>query len=267
MELSETLGLRQEECSRWEEMTRRIFVPFHDGVISQFEGYAGLAELDWEHYRRRYGDIQRLDRILESEGRSANSFQVSKQADLLMLFYLLSADELRALLRRLGYRLTRDTIRKTIEYYLARTSHGSTLSTLVHAWVLGRANRDNALEHFTRLLRSDTEDIQGGTTAEGVHLAAMAGSIDVLQRCFTGLETTGDTLRFNPAWPRQLGTLAFAMRYREQHLIVRINSASLRVSAEPGKAPPIRVHCWGQTKMLGPGDSAEFAVRPKVGVH
>ncbi len=81
MELSETLGLRQEECSRWEELTRKIFVPFHDGVISQFEGYADLAELDWEHYRRRYGDIQRLDRILESEGTSANAFQVSKQAD------------------------------------------------------------------------------------------------------------------------------------------------------------------------------------------
>ena len=267
MELIETLGLRPEECSRWEEMTRRIFVPFHDGVISQFEGYADLAELDWEHYRRRYGDIRRLDRILESEGLSANSFRVSKQADVLMLFYLLSADELRTLLRRLGYRLTRDTIRKTIEYYLARTSHGSTLSALVHAWVLGRANRDDALEHFTRLLRSDTADIQGGTTAEGVHLAAMAGSVDVLQRCFTGLETTGDTLRFNPAWPKQLGTLAFAMRYREQHLRLWINSASMRVSAEPGKAPPIRVHCWGQTRMLGPGDSAEFVVRPEVGVR
>jgi alpha,alpha-trehalase len=264
MELTETLGLRQEECSRWEELTRKILVPFHDGVISQFEGYADLAELDWEHYRRRYGDIQRLDRILESEGRSANSFQVSKQADVLMLFYLLSADELRALLHRLGYRLTREMIKKTIEYYLPRTSHGSTLSALVHAWVLGRANRDNALEHFTRLLRSDTADIQGGTTAEGVHLAAMAGSVDLLQRCFTGLETAGGTLRFNPAWPAQLGTLAFALRYREQHLMVQINSESMRVSAEPGKAPPIRVRCWEQTKMLGPGDSAEFAVRPRV---
>jgi alpha,alpha-trehalase len=267
IELTETLGLQDDECSRWKEMTRRIFVPFHDGVISQFEGYAALAELDWEHYRRRYGDIQRLDRILESEGRSANSFQVSKQADVLMLFYLLSADELRALLRRLGYRLTRNTIRKTVEYYLARTSHGSTLSALVHAWVLGRANRDNALEHFTRLLRSDTADIQGGTTAEGVHLAAMAGSVDLLQRCFTGLETTGDTLRFNPAWPEQLGTLAFAMRYREHPLMVRINSARMSVSAEPGKAAPIRVQCWGQTITLRPGDSVEFVVGPKVGAR
>ena len=134
----------------------------------------------------------------------------------------------------------------------------------MHAWVLSRANRDQALEHFTRLLRSDTADIQGGTTAEGVHLAAMAGSVDVLQRCFTGLETAGNTLRFNPTWPEQLGTLAFAMRYRDQHLTVRINNVSVFISAEPGKAPPIRVHCWGQTRTLSPGDSAEFVVRAKV---
>ena len=124
-------------------------------------------------------------------------------------------------------------------------------------------NRDRALEHFTRLLRSDTADIQGGTTAEGVHLAAMAGSVDLLQRCFTGLETTGDTLRFNPAWPGQLGTLAFAMRYREHPLTVRINSASLRVSAEPGNAPPIRVQCWGQTRCSAPATRPSSSCDPR----
>ena len=84
-------------------------VPFHDdGIISQFEGYEQLAELDWDAYRARYGDIRRLDRILEAEGDTANRYKVSKQADVLMLFYLLSADELRELLERLGYRLDRD---------------------------------------------------------------------------------------------------------------------------------------------------------------
>jgi alpha,alpha-trehalase len=263
-ELTESLALRPEELARWEEMTRRMFVPFHgDGVISQFEGYGDLEELDWQRYRRSYDDIQRLDRILEAEGRSANAYQVSKQADVLMLFYLLSAEELRELLRRLGYRLTGDTIRKTIEYYLARTSHGSTLSALVHAWVLGRANRDQALEHFTRLLSSDTADIQGGTTAEGVHLAAMAGSVDLLQRCFTGLETRGDALLFNPAWPQRFGTLEFALRYRGHHLTVRIGSTGMRVHAEPGPGRPIRITCRGETKPLGPGDSAEFAFQQR----
>ena len=43
-----------------------MVVPFHDdGTISQFEGYETLRELDWEDYRTRYGNIQRLDLILE----------------------------------------------------------------------------------------------------------------------------------------------------------------------------------------------------------
>ena len=39
-----------------------------DGILSQFEGYEQLEELDWDGYRERYGDISRLDRILEAEG-------------------------------------------------------------------------------------------------------------------------------------------------------------------------------------------------------
>ncbi len=55
--------LEDEELRTWEDMSRRMFVPFHDGIISQFEGYEALDELDWDGYRARYGDIQRLDRI------------------------------------------------------------------------------------------------------------------------------------------------------------------------------------------------------------
>ena len=63
------IGLSDDEISRWDGMSRRMFVPFHaDGVISQFEGYEELEELDWEAYRAKYGNIQRLDRILRAEG-------------------------------------------------------------------------------------------------------------------------------------------------------------------------------------------------------
>ncbi len=82
-----------------------MFVPFHDGVISQFEHYDKLAELDWDGYRERYGNIQRLDRILEAEKDDVNKYRASKQADALMLLYLLSSDELRELLKRLELRL------------------------------------------------------------------------------------------------------------------------------------------------------------------
>ncbi|MBN2205448.1 MAG: glycoside hydrolase family 65 protein, partial [Thermoleophilia bacterium] len=65
-ELTDTLGIDDDELARWEELSRKLIVPFHeDGVISQFEGYDKLEELDWEGYRAKYGDIHRLDRILE----------------------------------------------------------------------------------------------------------------------------------------------------------------------------------------------------------
>jgi trehalose 6-phosphate phosphatase len=258
-ELVESLDLRPAELLQWRDITRRMYVPIaSDGVISQFEGYRDLPDLDWDDYRHRYGDIQRLDRILEAEGRSVDSYQVSKQADVLMLFYLLSADELRELLGRLGYALPPETIPRTIEYYIARTTHGSTLSALVHAWVLARAHREHALEYFERALNSDIADIQGGTTAEGVHLGAMAGSVDLLQRCFAGLETRKDALWFNPHWPQRFGRLEFGVQYRGQPLTVRVSGREVQVSAEPGPGSPVRVGCGDQVRVLRPGESARF---------
>ena len=71
--------------------------------ISQFEGYEQLEELDLGDYRRAVRRHRRLDRILEAEGDSTNRYKVAKQADVAMLFYVLSADELAELLDRLGY--------------------------------------------------------------------------------------------------------------------------------------------------------------------
>ena len=58
-----------------------------EGIVEQFKGYFGLEELDWDHYRKKYEDIHRLDRILKAEGKSPDDYKLSKQADFLMSFY------------------------------------------------------------------------------------------------------------------------------------------------------------------------------------
>ena len=261
-ELWETLGLMRQELDRWEDVSRKMFVPFHDGVISQFEGYERLEELDWEDYRARYGDIQRLDRILEAEGDSPNGYKVSKQADVLMLFYLLSADELREILERLGYRLSPDTITRTIDYYLARTSHGSTLSRTVHAWVLARNDREGSWELFREALEADMGDTQGGTTPEGIHLGAMASTVDLLQRCYTGLEVREGLLRFSPRLPTELRRLRFELHYRGSRVAIDLTADRLRAAAAPGAHPAIRVAVGDDIKELRPGETGEFALAP-----
>jgi trehalose/maltose hydrolase-like predicted phosphorylase len=258
-ELTETLDLTATEQERWEHISRRMYVPFHgNGIISQFEGYEGLKELDWEDYYARYGNIRRLDRILEAEGDSPNHYKASKQADVLMLFYLLSADELGTLLHRLGYSWSPSRIPDIIDHYLARTSNGSALSAVVHAWVLARANRVHAFNEFVDALRSDVADVQGGTTAEGIHLAAMAGTIDVLQRCFAGVEIRDDVLWLNPYWAKQLGKLEFAILYRDHVVTLTIVDHTVLVSSGPGKLAPVRVGCHGQVRELSNGQTLEF---------
>jgi alpha,alpha-trehalase len=260
-ELIERLGITTAEQRRWEHISRRIYVPIHaDGIISQFEGYENLKELDWEDYHARYGNIRRLDRILEAEADSPNRYKVSKQADVLMLFYLLSAGELTALLHRLGYDWSPRQTSDTIDYYLARTSDGSTLSTVVHAWVLARAHRERTLEEFIEALRSDVADVQGGTTAEGIHVAAMAGTIDVLQRCYAGLETRDDVLWLDPFWPQRLGALELSVLYRGRVITLTVADHTVLVHSGPANLPPVRVGCGGQVSELSPGQTLVFPV-------
>jgi trehalose-phosphatase len=258
LDLLETLGLNSAELAHWDDVSRRMFVPFHDGVISQFQGYGELAELDWDRLRRQYGNIQRLDRILEAEHDDVNRYKASKQADVLMLLYLLSATELREILARLGYHLSPEQVPEMVDYYLARTSHGSTLSGVVHTWVLARANRDRAMEFFTEALKSDVSDIQGGTTSEGIHLAAMAGTVDLMQRCFTGLETRSNRLILSPYWPESLGVLAIPIHYRGLHLHLRVSGKGVIISVDPRDAAGIEVECHGRVVRLMPGTTVRF---------
>ena len=217
-------------------------MPFHgDGIISQFEGYEQLAELDWEAYRARYGNIQRLDLILEAENDSTNRYKLSKQADVLMLFYVFSAEELGELFARLGYPFEYDTIPRNVAYYNVRSSHGSTLSRVVHAWVLARSDRLRAMSYFAEALQSDVSDIQQGTTAEGVHLGAMAGTVDLVQRVSTGIEITGDVLRLNPQLPQEMERLDMRIRYRGHALDLRLTRNTLTVRARDRGIAPIKL--------------------------
>lgn len=246
-ELTTRLDLSAEEIARWGDISRRMYVPFYDdGIICQFEGYEQLAELDWDAYRTRYGNIQRLDLILEGENDSPNRYKLSKQADVLMLFYLFSAEELGELFERLGYPFHDDTIQRNIAYYAGRSSHGSTLSRVVYAWILARSDRPRAIKFFAAALQSDVSDVQQGTTAEGIHLGAMAGTVDQVQRVSTGIEVRGDILHLNPELPQEMERLDMRIRYRGHSLDLRLTRDSLTVRGHKDAAPPISLSVNGK---------------------
>jgi beta-phosphoglucomutase family hydrolase len=260
-ELCESLDIKQDELAHWEDVSRKLYIPFHDGMLSQFEGYETLEEFDWEAYRRKYRNLGRLDLILEAEGVSPSRFKLSKQADVLMLFYLFSAEELSEIFARLRYPFDPETIPETINYYLRRTSHGSTLSGMINAWVLARSCRRRSWSLFTEALESDIGDIQGGTTREGIHLGAMAGTLDILQRCFTGLELRKGELRFHPVLPDELKRQSFKLRYRGQSLKIQITQSRLQAWSEPSSAESVSIIVDGQRALLEPGGHAVFTLQ------
>ncbi|MFR9799103.1 glycoside hydrolase family 65 protein [Streptomyces sp. MS06] len=260
-ELVEQIGLDGGELEQWEDVSRTLHVPFHRGVVSQFQGYRDLAELDWDGYRRRYGDIRRLDRILEAEGDSVNRYQASKQADVLMLGYLFSPAELHGLFRRLGLRLDDETWRRTVDYYLRRTSHGSTLSGLVHGWVLARARRGEAWKFCQEALQGDIADVQGGTTGEGIHLGAMAGTLDLVQRGLTGLEADGGSLCLDPVPLPELSSYGFSLRYRGHWGVrLRLERGLLEVAVPSSDASAIEIRLPDRSVPLQPGETARLVL-------
>ncbi|MFF3200996.1 glycoside hydrolase family 65 protein [Streptomyces sp. NPDC002962] len=258
-ELAERTGLDDGELEQWEDVSRTLHVPFHDGVISQFEGYGDLAELDWEGYRRSYGDIRRLDRILEAEGDTVNRYKASKQADVLMLGFLFSPAELRELFQRLGHPLDEDTWHRTVDHYLARTSHGSTLSGLVHGWVLARARRAEAWAYCQEALRGDIADLQGGTTGEGIHLGAMAGTLDLVQRGLTGLETREGALWLDPVPLPELSSYGFSLRYQGHWGVrLRLERGGLEVTVPQSDRSPIDIRLPDWTVSVQPGETCHL---------
>nr|WP_255465797.1 beta-phosphoglucomutase family hydrolase [Cellulomonas sp. APG4] len=254
------LQIRPEERAAWQHLSRRMSVPFlRDGVIGQFADYDDLAELDWGLYRRRYGNIGRLDLILEAEGDTTNRYKVAKQADVLMLAYLLGPDTLLGMLDRLGYPTTRQALTRTVDYYLARTAHGSTLSRVVHASVLAGLDPTRGWDVFREALAADLDDTQGGTTQEGIHLGAMAGTIDILMRSFAGLRTEGPNVVLDPALPARQRGLRFSTQHRGQRLEIAIDDKSLTVASNPGVSDArIRLRVDEHVRALTPGSVHRF---------
>ncbi|HEY1540123.1 MAG TPA: glycosyl hydrolase family 65 protein [Solirubrobacteraceae bacterium] len=261
------LGLGDDEISKWDEMSRKMYVPFHDdGIISQFEGYDELEELDWDAYRAKHGNIQRLDRILRAEGDDPDRYKLAKQADTVLLFFLFSPDEIGRLFERLGYEWGPDSARATIDYYDKRTSHGSTLSYIAHAGVLAPIDPEHSWERFLVALESDVGDVQGGTTKEGIHLGVMAGTVDLVQRAYTGAEIRDGVLYFAPTLTDKLDGLSFPMQVRGTPIRVTVGRDELTVVITGGFSRPIKVGIGDDVRELGAGERCTFALATPAAV-
>jgi len=216
-----------DELKHWRDISSKMNILIDDqGVLEQFDGYKSLKELDWPHYRARYGNIHRMDRILKAEGDSPDHYKVAKQPDVLMTFYTLSPGEVAELLGKIGYKLpdAMTLVRNNYAFYEPRTSHGSTLSKVVHSIISSYLHdgHEMAWKWFEEALKSDIKDTQGGTTQEGIHCGVMAGTLDTVTRYFAGISFYNEKLNVHPNRPAHWKKLSLNICFRRNRYEVTI---------------------------------------------
>ncbi|MFC2129216.1 beta-phosphoglucomutase family hydrolase [Bacteroidota bacterium] len=245
----------KSHLDHWNKVERLLALNIdHDGIVEQFQGYFTLKEVNWDSYRDKYDDLHRMDRILKAEGKSPDDYKLAKQADFLMTFYNLGNEAVTKIIQELGYAVPGDYITRNFDYYIARTSHGSTLSRLVHARLAYQAGLiEIGWELYMEALESDLIDIQGGTTGEGVHCGVMAGTVFDTLVSYGGLSLTGVEPSLCPSLPQAWKSLQFRFIYRAVKYNVTISESEIEIIPDSAQNKEIKVHICGEEICLENG--------------
>lgn len=251
-------NLSDMEVRKWHSYSSNLNIVIQEDVIAQFDGYFELKEIDWDYFRTKYGNIYRMDRILKAEGLSADEFKVAKQADALMIFYNFSQAVVKQMLENLGYPASPDFLKKNFDYYFARTSHGSTLSRVVHSYLAHQlGNAELAWNMYSEALASDFTDIQGGTTGEGIHTGVMAGTVLHALHCYAGLNLNEEDIILSPALPKNWKSIQFRFTFRKNNFDVMITHTQVFLKYD-GNVPTVQVKIHDKTHQIANGRQFEI---------
>ncbi|MCO1595696.1 family 65 glycosyl hydrolase [Micromonospora sp. RHAY321] len=244
-ELAGRLGVDPAEVAGWRAAADGVFVPY-DREREVHQQAAGFTEQpEWDFANTGEDDYPLL---LHYPYLELYRRQVVKQADLVLAMQHCPGE------------FTADEKARNLAYYEARTVRDSSLSAAPQAVLAAEVGHlDLAYDLFAESVLQDLEDL-GDKTADGLHLASLAGAWLALVQGFGGLRDDRGVLSFDPRLPRRIDRLAFNLRWREHRLRVTLTPAEARYEL-PDAAPDAAVDLWHhgeQVRVTG----AEPVVRP-----
>ncbi len=235
--LKRKLKLSEREVKSWHRLASKIYLPYNrrKRLIEQFEGYFKLrdpriTELDTHFMPCLPAGV---------EYRNIKETQLIKQADVVMLFFLLPD--------------AFDIQKKKRNYYFyeKRTMHKSSLSPAIHSIVgLEVGDDDKALHYFAHAASTDLSNIHGNSE-QGIHAASAGGTWQSVILGFAGMRVREGEISFTPHLPPNWNALKFAVWYRGARLRVCITQTCTDILIE--QAPPrgkIYANIYGVRKQL-----------------
>lgn len=186
--LKQKIKLTDDELTGWDEIKGRIYTPF-DGntmLIPQFDGFMKKKSIDLSKYKGRVGEI--LKKLGWEE---INKSQVLKQADVVMLLYLLSGE------------FPEEVKKRNFDYYEPITLHDSSLSPSIHSIVAAEMNEpDKAYRYFEQACRIDLSNNMVSSN-DGLHAASLGGIWLTVVQGFAGIRLKGGKLSIKPKLPKK----------------------------------------------------------------
>lgn len=163
--------------------------------------------------------------------------QVSKQADIMILFLLM--EDLFSL----------DVKKANWDYYEPKTTHDSSLSLSTHV-ILANDMKDKALAYklFQKAIRIDAGENMK-TSDAGIHAASLAGIWQSVVFGFGGVRMLHGKLRICPLLPEQWKKLDFTFFWQGQRLHVVIDKDTLKIVNET-KTKTVELSVYGNNYQI-----------------
>lgn len=216
--LNEKLSL-DDEIPVLEERLLKLYLPQPnaENVIPQDDTYLSKPIIDLGKYKKQehVGSIF-LDYNLEQ----VNGIQVSKQASVVMLMYLLE------------HKFSQEVKKANYDYYEPKTLHDSSLSLSTHA-VLANDLGDTRLAYD--LFRRASEIDLGPnmkTSDHGIHAASLGGIWQIVVCGFGGVRLVGGHLRIHPRLPQEIEKIQFRIHWQGERLRVCVTRDELLIENE-----------------------------------
>ena len=213
--LNEKLGL-DAEIPQMEERLKLLYLPelTAEGIIPQDDTYLSKPTIDLSKYKAQehVGSIFQdysLDQV--------NQIQVSKQASVVMLLYLLE------------HKFSKDVKRANYSYYEPLTLHDSSLSLSTHA-VVANDLGDTTLSYA--LFRRASEIDLGPnmkTSDHGIHAASLGGIWQIVVCGFGGVRMVSGKLRISPNLPADVDQIQFNIHWRGNPLSITASKHSVTI--------------------------------------
>jgi alpha,alpha-trehalose phosphorylase len=216
---AEQQEISSAEIEDWRRAAAAISIPRNEhGMPEQDRGSTGHARWDFEATAAEKG----YPLLLHAPYFDLYRKQVVKQADLVLAMHWC------------GDSFTREEKAAGFAYYEELTVRDSSLSACTQAVLAAEVGHlDLAYDYLTEAALMDLGDREHNT-ADGVHVASLAGAWIALVCGFGGMRDHDGRLSFAPRLPSVLSRLSFAVRWRGCKVRVVTTGDTARYTVEDG---------------------------------